>query len=167
MRIRDTARTAATTLTRKATAAATRPCKPRGVRAHAEAAPHREPEIEAAEVHQRPLENVAVPAQVGPSHRAGVIAVGKGPFEELPRAIPKAFQVQILVAKLPVERFVRAILPGLARTAERCQSRSSGASADPGAVRYRRLGVVDVARRLGCGQRAVLCVHRGTPGVAA
>ena len=42
---------------------------------------HEQPEIEAANVDQQPLQDVGVPAQVDAAHAAGFVEMGKGPLQ--------------------------------------------------------------------------------------
>ena len=41
--------------------------------------PHEQPQIEAADVHEQPFQDVGMPAQMHAAHAAGVIEMGVGP----------------------------------------------------------------------------------------
>ena len=44
--------------------------------------PHEQPQIEAADVHEQPFQDVGMSAQMHAAHAAGVIEMGVGPFQQ-------------------------------------------------------------------------------------
>ena len=84
-------------------------------RAHAEARPHQQAQVEPADVHQEPLEDVLMPAQVRPPHRPGLKRVREGPFEQLPTrpeqclATAPTDATAVGVHGVPFGRFVRPV----------------------------------------------------------
>ena len=60
--------------------AAARPWRLRGVPTPGQL-PHEQPQIEAADVHEQPFQDVGMPAQMHAAHAAGVIEMGVGPFQ--------------------------------------------------------------------------------------
>ena len=50
--------------------------------------PHQQPEIEAADVHEQPLQDVVVSAQMHPPHPPGLVEMRVGALEPLP-ALPQ------------------------------------------------------------------------------
>ena len=44
--------------------------------------PHEQPQIEAADVHEQPFQDVGMPAQMHAAHTAGVIEMGVRPFQQ-------------------------------------------------------------------------------------
>ena len=65
-----------------ATTAASRPWRPRGVPTADEGA-HQEPEIEAADVHEQPLQNVRVAAEMRAPHAPGLVEMRVRAFQVL------------------------------------------------------------------------------------